>query len=359
MTALGYQRADTVAEHGEYAVRGVADRPLPRRRGAGAAARLLRRRDGFDPPLRSRRPALDRQGQGLHLDARVGSACSTRRRSSASARAIASSSAPTRPRTRSTRRCPTAAAWPGWNIGCRCSRSGFRPCSIISASDDLILRDGAADKALEARREAIEDYYQNRTRAMASEPGSYRPLEPDALYLSRRNGTAFVADRPIHLASPFPEAESRPDHRLRGRIGARLRPRTRAASQRLRSGRGRMSPGSAEAAARSCSPATPKARASASPACSRITGSRPTRWSRAGRRRSAARPSRRCSCSRSITASPPPTSPCSPSRTCSATASSAVAGSARPPQPSSKSLPRSPPATSWSTPITASAATKA
>ncbi len=73
----------------------IADRRLPRRRGAGASARFLRRRDRQRAPLRSRRPALDRQGRGVHPDAGVGGACSTPTASSASARAIARSSAPT------------------------------------------------------------------------------------------------------------------------------------------------------------------------------------------------------------------------------------------------------------------------
>ena len=111
----------------------LADRRLSRRRGAGAAARFLRRRDRQHPPLRSRRPALDRQGRRLHADAGIGGAARRRHASSASARATARRSARPRPRTRSTRRCPRAAAWPGWSIGCRCSRSGSRPCSIISA----------------------------------------------------------------------------------------------------------------------------------------------------------------------------------------------------------------------------------
>jgi transcription-repair coupling factor (superfamily II helicase) len=74
--------------------------------------------------------------------------------------------------------------------------------------DDLILRDSGADKALEARRDSIEDYYQNRVRAMEAEPGSYRPLEPATLYLPRDEWKGFVAARPIHLTSPFPEPES-------------------------------------------------------------------------------------------------------------------------------------------------------
>ena len=74
--------------------------------------------------------------------------------------------------------------------------------------DDLILRDANSDQALNARHEAVEDYYQNRVRAMEAEPGSYRPLEPGALYLTKDEWEAFVAARPIHLTSPFPEPES-------------------------------------------------------------------------------------------------------------------------------------------------------
>jgi len=74
--------------------------------------------------------------------------------------------------------------------------------------NDLILRDSNADQALEARQESIEDYYENRRRAMEAEPGNYRPLEPDTLYLARAEWNGFVAGRPIHLASPFPEPES-------------------------------------------------------------------------------------------------------------------------------------------------------
>ena len=51
--------------------------------------------------------------------------------------------------------------------------------------DDLIVRDHGSDKALESRIESIEDYFANRKRAMASEAGSYRPLEPQSLYLTR------------------------------------------------------------------------------------------------------------------------------------------------------------------------------
>ena len=74
--------------------------------------------------------------------------------------------------------------------------------------DDVIVRDANTDGALEARHEAIEDYFANRERAMVAEPGSYRPLAPSALYLSSKEWRGTVARRPIHLATPFQEPES-------------------------------------------------------------------------------------------------------------------------------------------------------
>ena len=52
--------------------------------------------------------------------------------------------------------------------------------------NDVIVRDANTDGSLEARHEAIEDYFANRERAMVSEPGSYRPLAPSTLYLGNK-----------------------------------------------------------------------------------------------------------------------------------------------------------------------------
>jgi len=73
---------------------------------------------------------------------------------------------------------------------------------------DVIVRDSNADGALEARHEAIEDYFANRERAMVSEPGSYRPLAPSTLYLASKEWTGAVEERPIHVTSPFPQPQS-------------------------------------------------------------------------------------------------------------------------------------------------------
>ena len=73
---------------------------------------------------------------------------------------------------------------------------------------DVILRDAGADGAAEARQEAVSDYFANRERAMASEPGSYRPLAPDSLYLTPAEWRAALDERSIHLATPFPQPDS-------------------------------------------------------------------------------------------------------------------------------------------------------
>ena len=74
--------------------------------------------------------------------------------------------------------------------------------------DDVIVRDANADASLEARREAITDYFANRERAMEAQPGSYRPLAPGELYLPADDWAEESKRRPIHLATPFREPES-------------------------------------------------------------------------------------------------------------------------------------------------------
>ncbi|HYC94697.1 MAG TPA: transcription-repair coupling factor [Sphingomicrobium sp.] len=73
---------------------------------------------------------------------------------------------------------------------------------------DVIVRDANADGSLEARHEAIEDYFANREKAMVAEPGSYRPLAPSTLYLASKEWKAAVGERPIHVTTPFPQPES-------------------------------------------------------------------------------------------------------------------------------------------------------
>ncbi|KRB82295.1 transcription-repair coupling factor [Sphingomonas sp. Root710] len=76
------------------------------------------------------------------------------------------------------------------------------------SDDDLILREAGSIKAGEARFEAITDYHANRVRARSADPGSYRPLEPNELYLTAEEWERTAADRPIHLITPFAEPET-------------------------------------------------------------------------------------------------------------------------------------------------------
>jgi transcription-repair coupling factor (superfamily II helicase) len=74
--------------------------------------------------------------------------------------------------------------------------------------DDLVVRDAHDAGAADARFEAVADYYENRKRAQSADPGSYRPLEPGSLYLSREEWQRLIEARPLHLATPFHEPES-------------------------------------------------------------------------------------------------------------------------------------------------------
>ena len=72
--------------------------------------------------------------------------------------------------------------------------------------NDLIVRDGGVDQALAARRESIDDYYANRRKTMSGEAGSYRPLEPGALFLTETKKRRFGSADPSRIAFPEPES---------------------------------------------------------------------------------------------------------------------------------------------------------
>ena len=74
--------------------------------------------------------------------------------------------------------------------------------------DDIVIRDAHDAGAADARFEAIADYHANRVRARTSDPGSYRPLDPNQLYLAPEEWRDVVADRPLHLTTPYREPES-------------------------------------------------------------------------------------------------------------------------------------------------------
>ena len=207
LNALGYQRTDTVAEHGEYAVRGSLIDLFPA--GEELALRLdffgdeidsIRRFDPADQRSTDKADAfiLMPASEAL-LDADSIKRFRSRYREQFGASATQD---PLYQALSDGRRMAGMEHW------LPLLEERLETLFDHLGDNDLVLRDSAADKALEARRGAIEDYHDNRVRALQSEPGSYRPLAPDALYLANAEWSDAVAKRPIHLASPFPEPES-------------------------------------------------------------------------------------------------------------------------------------------------------
>ena len=72
----------------------------------------------------------------------------------------------------------------------------------------IVVRDSGVPAANEQRMEAIADYHANRVRAQSNDPGSYRPLPADTLYLDSDELAARTAAACVHLVTPFHEPES-------------------------------------------------------------------------------------------------------------------------------------------------------
>ncbi|HEU5284974.1 MAG TPA: DEAD/DEAH box helicase, partial [Sphingomicrobium sp.] len=207
LNALGYQRADAVAEAGEYAVRGSLIDLFPA--GEETALRL----DFFGDEVESIRrfdPADQRSTDKAQAFTLL-----------PASEALLDEVSIRRFRSRYRETFGAGATgdplYQALSEGRRMSgMEHWLPLLEESLSTlfdhlgelDIVVRDSGTDGALAARREAIADYHSNRTRAMAAEPGSYRPLEPGLLYLPKEEWDAAVAGRPVHLASPFPEPES-------------------------------------------------------------------------------------------------------------------------------------------------------
>ncbi|CAN5247015.1 transcription-repair coupling factor [soil metagenome] len=206
LSALGYQRNDTVAEHGEFAVRGSLIDLFPS--GEPSALRLdffgdeIESMRQFDPAdQRTTGPAsaftLMPASEAL-LDEDNIKRFRERYRETFGATAIGD---PLYQAVSDGRRLAGMEHW------LALFEDKLATLFDYVGENDILVRDSGVDGALDSRIESIEDYFQNRTRAMQSEPGSYRPLPPTALYLERSQWEQAVGAQPIHLTSPFPEVE--------------------------------------------------------------------------------------------------------------------------------------------------------
>ena len=74
--------------------------------------------------------------------------------------------------------------------------------------DLLVIRDSGVPAAAQQRLEAITDYHENRVKAQSAEAGSYRPLAPDMLYLAEGELDNLLSEKAAHLLSSFAQPES-------------------------------------------------------------------------------------------------------------------------------------------------------
>lgn len=207
LTALGYQRSDTVAEHGEFAVRGSLIDLYPS--GEPMALRLdffgdeiesLRRFDPVDQRTTGAAEAfiLMPASEAL-LDEDSIKRFRQRYRETFGATATGD---PLYQAVSDGRRLAGMEHW--------LPLFEERLATVFDwlGDDDIVVRDAGVDGALQSRWESVQDYFDNRTRAMQSEAGSYRPLDPDALYLGAEEWERLARAQPVHRTSPFPEAEA-------------------------------------------------------------------------------------------------------------------------------------------------------
>ncbi len=73
--------------------------------------------------------------------------------------------------------------------------------------DDVAVIDVGALGASEERLGDIADYFEQRRSTAGQAKGSYRPLAPDALYLSAQELAGALATWPVHRTTPFAEPE--------------------------------------------------------------------------------------------------------------------------------------------------------
>lgn len=75
------------------------------------------------------------------------------------------------------------------------------------SDDTLVIRDAAVTPAADAQFASIADYYKNRQEADKANLSSYRPLNPEMLYLDPAEWRTQQSDSPIHIISEFDEPE--------------------------------------------------------------------------------------------------------------------------------------------------------
>ncbi|PZQ22278.1 MAG: transcription-repair coupling factor [Sphingopyxis macrogoltabida] len=202
LVANGFNRVDTVADQGEFAVRGSLVDLFP----AGEDTGL--RVDFFGDEIESIRrfdPADQRSlgpAKALHLLPAAETLLDqdTIRRFRSSYREIFGAQATGDPLYQAVSEGRRQAGMDHW-----LPLFEDRLATLFDHIDPAtpVLRGHRTDATAETRFEAIADYHANRVAAEREQAGSYRPLAPETLYLTRDEWAEVERARPVHLVSPF------------------------------------------------------------------------------------------------------------------------------------------------------------
>ncbi|MEQ1725940.1 MAG: transcription-repair coupling factor [Sphingopyxis sp.] len=206
LSAQGYSRVDTVADHGEYAVRGGLIDLFP------AGEELGYRLDFFGDEVESLRrfDPQDQRSCGNADALTLLPAAETLldepniKRFRTGYRDLFGTGATSDPLYQAVSEGRRQAGMDHW-----LPLFEERMDSLFDhlGDDVLAIRDLGSIAAIQSRFEAIDDYHANRIEAAKTSAGSYRPLAPEQLYLGGKEWKAAIAHHRIHLATPFDEPE--------------------------------------------------------------------------------------------------------------------------------------------------------
>lgn len=200
----GYQRVDTVADHGEFAVRGNIVDLFP----AGADAGYRIDMFGDEVELLRRFDPQDQRSVGTADDLLILPASETLLDADSIARFrsgyrdLFGASATGDPLYQSISEGRRYAGMDHW---LPLFEDRMETLFDHLGSDDIIIRDAGAIAAMHSRWEAIADYHANRVEAARQSVNTYRPLAPDALYLTHDEWDAAAVRHRVHLATGFAE----------------------------------------------------------------------------------------------------------------------------------------------------------
>lgn len=204
----GYQRADTVMEPGEFAIRGSlidvfpAGAPLPARIDLfGDEVEAIK---SFDPLTQRSEGALDQlslaPASEAPLDAAAIERFRSRYREAFGADALRD---PLYESVSAGRRHPGMEHW------LPLFHDNLATVFELVPDDAVIVLDHALDDAAQSRAEAIADHFMGRAEILSDKADEqrYRPLQPDALYLTPDEWTGRLAEWRTLALDPFLGAE--------------------------------------------------------------------------------------------------------------------------------------------------------